>query len=67
MNLNIWWFQLFSCPQAQRLTRILNNNIRIRLLDTLPFGCEIHMQAVSPLGNARDPDEWVAVRKLPVV
>jgi hypothetical protein len=57
MNGGFWCFGVCA---HDVVTRIIHNNIRIGLLDTLPFGCQIRMQAVSPLGQRKGMPHHVA-------
>jgi len=53
-------FGCFPVCALDVVTRILHNNMRIGLLDTLPFGCQIRMQAVSSLGRYKGMPHHVA-------
>ena len=52
-------FSPFPVRMLGLLTRILHNNMRIRLLDTLRRGCQIHVEAVSPLWQYRGTPQQV--------
>ena len=53
-------FECFPVCALDMVTRIIHNNMRFGLLDTLRFGCQIRMQAVSPLGQHEGMPHHVA-------